>query len=471
MAVRLRRLGSSATLLLCGLTLCPSTAVAQDDTIGSDGYVHVAPDGTVVGVDPYYPKDGNGGYDVTDYDVALTYNPLTRLIDARTTVSAVTTQRLSRFDLDLRGLSVWRVAVDGVPAAFSRAGEHELVITPATILPAGKEFTVEVAYRGRPTPEQTPRGLTGWRTSRTGGAFAAGAPHPASTWFPVDETTADKATLHVTATVPAGWTAVANGVRTSVHTGQSTTVKWAENTPIAPGATMIAIDRLTVRESTLPSGTPVVDAFAPGASTALAAALPGVVTAMADRLGPFPYPTTGGVYLADRLGQDHPAQGRPVLGADADQQALAHAIAAQWWGNRLSIKLWRDQPMVESFARYLVWLWDEERGGVPVDRRYQDAMRCAGDDPAFWGRVLADPGRGNEFAVTDKGVLMVHALRKLLGDDRFFAVLRGFPEVNDNWNQGWHDWELYTAAVADRDLTGFYDAWVHGRTLPPAQYR
>ncbi|ALG09682.1 hypothetical protein [Kibdelosporangium phytohabitans] len=468
MAVRIRRAFSSATLLLCGLSPCPATAHA-DDTIGTDGYVHVAPNGVVLGVDPYYPTDGNGGYDVADYTVNLAYDPVARFLNARTVVTATTTQRLTRFDLDLRGLVVTSVKVNGVAAAFTRAKEHELVITPAAELAADTSFTVEIVYCGRPQPEYTPRrGATGWRVSATGGVFAAGAPHSATTWFPVNDTSADKATFHVNGTVPNGWAVVSNGVRKSIHNGQH---RWAEETPITPSATMIGIDRFTVRESGLPGGTPVLDAFAPGTDGTLAAALPKVMDFLTGELGPYPTASTGGMYVPDRIFYAHPSQGRPVYGGSADQSALVQAMAAQWWGNQLAIKMWKDQPLVESYTRYLVWLWDEANGGQAVEQRYQDGMRRAGADPRFWGRELADPGVGKEFSVTDKGVLMVHALRKHIGDEKFFVVLREFPEIAVSLNQGWYDWELYTAAVADMDLTAFHEAWVHGTTVPPAGLR
>ncbi|WP_189157110.1 M1 family metallopeptidase [Lentzea pudingi] len=467
MAVRIRRTFSSATLLLCGLSLCPAVAHA-DDTIGSDGYVHVAPNGVVLGVDPYYPTDGNGGYDVAGYTVDLSYDPAARFLNARTVVSATTTQRLSRFNLDLRGLTVTSVRVDGVRASFVRRGEHELVITPAGTLAADTSFTVEVLYCGRPQPEHAPRGVTGWRTTWSGGVLAAGAPHSASTWFPVNETSADKATFHLNARVPAGWSVVSNGVRKSVHEGLHA---WEEDVPITPSATMIAIDRFSIRESTLPGGIAVLDAFAPGAGTAPARHLPEMLEFLNGKLGPYPLPVTGGVYLPDRLAYSHPSQGRPVHGAAAGQSALVQALASQWWGNQLAIKMGKDQPMVESFARYVAWLWEESRGGPSVEQRYQDALRQAGTDIRFWGRKLADPGVGREFSVTDKGVLMVHALRKHIGDEKFFTVLREYPAIAVLLNQGWYDWELYTAAVADQDLTAFHEAWVHGTTLPPAELR
>src|SRR5262249_50792123 len=66
--------------------------------------------------DPYYPTDGNGGYDVTGYDVSISYDPPSRHLDGDTTVTAVALQSLSRFNLDLSGLDVTSVEVDGTAA-------------------------------------------------------------------------------------------------------------------------------------------------------------------------------------------------------------------------------------------------------------------------------------------------------------------------------------------------------------------
>src|SRR5436190_2015523 len=116
----------------------PKVASAQA-VAGSDG----------VG-DPYYPTDGNGGYDVTDYRVSISYDPPTKKLDGDTVITATATADLNRFNLDLRGFDVASVEVDDKAAKFERSGEHELVITPPEGLTKDQAFHTRVRYSGIP---------------------------------------------------------------------------------------------------------------------------------------------------------------------------------------------------------------------------------------------------------------------------------------------------------------------------------
>src|SRR5262245_59626749 len=80
--------------------------------------------------DPYFPLEGNGGYDVGHYDLSFSYDPATDRLDALNKITATATQDLSRFDLDFQQLTVKGVEVNDRDAAFTRDGQ-ELVITPA----------------------------------------------------------------------------------------------------------------------------------------------------------------------------------------------------------------------------------------------------------------------------------------------------------------------------------------------------
>lgn len=160
--------------------------------------------------DPDFPGDGNGGYDVEHYDLTLSYDPASRNLAGSTTIRAKATQDLTSFDLDLHGLTVSRVTVDGAAATFSRQ-DDELVVTPARRIADGGMFAVAVDYSG------VPRSLRSSSLGEYGfiatpdGAFVTCEPNGAKTWFPSNDHPADKATYDFQITVPAGLTAIANG--------------------------------------------------------------------------------------------------------------------------------------------------------------------------------------------------------------------------------------------------------------------
>lgn len=161
--------------------------------------------------DPYFPLKGNGGYDVTGYDIQVRYDPPTDRLEGRTTITARTTAYLSRFNLDLK-VPASAVTVDDRPAEIHQ-NDGELQITPAAPVPAGAPMTVRVDYAG--TPSSIPGGGTAgdqpWSRTADGGAIALGEPDSAAWWYPSNDHPSDKATFAVTATVPAGVEAISNG--------------------------------------------------------------------------------------------------------------------------------------------------------------------------------------------------------------------------------------------------------------------
>jgi hypothetical protein len=81
--------------------------------------------------DPFFPLAGNGGYDVTNYALRLSYEPATNHLDGTATIRATATQNLSRFDLDLRGFNISRLLVNGQAASFTRDGQELVLHGPA----------------------------------------------------------------------------------------------------------------------------------------------------------------------------------------------------------------------------------------------------------------------------------------------------------------------------------------------------
>ncbi len=192
--------------------------------------------------DDYYPLDGNGGYDVRHYDLRLRYDPYTGLLGGQAKLRATSTQALSAFDLDLVGLTVRSVTVDGRPATWTREGQ-ELQVVPARPLRRHQRFAVEVRYDG------VPERLDGAGFIATDDGFdIAGQPHVAASWFPVDDHPTDKASYTFRVTVPESRQVLANGRLVGRHPADPgwTTWTWRAPDPMASYLATVDVGRFDV---------------------------------------------------------------------------------------------------------------------------------------------------------------------------------------------------------------------------------
>ncbi|WP_433728265.1 M1 family metallopeptidase [Nocardia sp. CA-129566] len=418
--------------------------------------------------DPYYPLDGNGGYDADHYEVSIDYDPPSHQLTGSTRIDATATQALRMFNLDFNGPDVRMVSVNYLPAAFDRNGEHELTVTPLLPLLPGLPFTVTVEYAGQVADTEG----AGWTYTPSGGAFAAGEPRSATTWYPLNDTLLDKATFTLHASVPEEWEVVSNGVRTqNTVTGARRNVTWEAHQPVLGYLTTVAIDHYSYLEQRRANGAPLISAFAPDTegSRETEQRLPEVLDFAEALYGPYPFDTAGGIYVDSDLKFSLETQTRPIYAPWTDLPTMVHEIAHQWWGDSVSVRQWSDICLNECFASYTAdYLWPERMEGKDVDADYRDTIRKNRDEPKFWDIPLENPGVGNEFtSVYYRGPLFLHALRKQLGDDIFFAAVRQFNAAHAYGNASMREFRTFMQSKSPTDLTGFFDAWLN-RTTPPS---
>jgi len=120
---------------------------------GASGSAGPAVAGDPGGGDAYFPGYGNGGYDVERYQLKLRYDPTTDRLSGVARVTATASQTLSRFNLDFGRLSISTLKVNDVDATSEHNNKTELTVIPAAPLPAGRAFTVDMAYSGTPIGE------------------------------------------------------------------------------------------------------------------------------------------------------------------------------------------------------------------------------------------------------------------------------------------------------------------------------
>ncbi|MCX4862992.1 M1 family metallopeptidase [Streptomyces sp. NBC_00825] len=443
-------------------------ASAAEGTVGAPG----------IG-DPYYPASGNGGYDVSHYDLRLKYRPSTDLLEGTATILATTTQELTRFNLDF-GLEVSEVRVNGKRAGHVKNGEQELEITPAAPLAKGRSVSVAVRYAGKPS-EVKINGWTSW-VRTPDGAVAAQEPESAAWWYPSNDHPLDKATYDISVSVPDGTQAISNGTLQSQSSKLGwTRFNWRSAQPQATYLTTLAVGKFDITTDTTSDGLPVVNAYSKdlGANAGAARASIERTTEVAEWLtgifGPYPFDALGGYSPNVTSGFALETQTRPFYSPKqfangSNVSVVVHELAHQWYGDSVSLKGWKDIWVNEGFARYSQWLWSEKEGEGTAQELadYTYALHPA-DDP-FWEVKPGDPGPDNQFdaAVYDRGAMAIQALRNELGDETFFALLKGWPAEHAHGNASVSDFVTYAERVSGKPLAALFDAWLFRAERPAA---
>jgi aminopeptidase N len=451
--------------------------------------------------DGYFPYAGNGGYDVTHYDLDLTYTPpgpaapLVGHLAGVATIKLVATEDLEQFNLDLRGLDVVSVVVNGLalraveppddgadvggPAWWhvqdDEARIWELTIQPRPKLKAGQSATVVITYGGDTTRPRDIEGfLYGWVTTRDG-AMVVGEPEGNMTWYPVNDHPTDKATYAFEITVPAGKVAVANGLQPQGPTTADGWTTWYWDAPDQQASYLttatIGDFELFYREA---DGVPIIDAIDAdvtpanrATSEASLALQPAMITYFESLFGDYPFNSYGSIVEDDSVGYALETQTRPVYSRVARESTVAHELAHQWFGNTVSPERWQDIWLNEGWATYLEWLWSEESGGASAQALFDDVMAIPAES-GFWGLAIADPGPTGLFAgpVYDRGAATLHALRIKIGDEAFFAGANLWLERYDDSAATTEDFEAVYEEVSGQDLSAFFDVWLRQPVKP-----
>ncbi|MFD7893967.1 M1 family metallopeptidase [Streptomyces sp. NPDC059743] len=454
--------------------------------------------------DPYFPRLGNGGYDVQHYGLTLDYAPATGRLRGTAEITARATQDLSALNLDFAGMKVDSVTVDGERAALHRAGT-ELTLRPHDAVGRGDTFRTVVHYSGVPRRITDPdESEEGWLRSGER-AVGLGEPTGSMAWFPGNHHPSDKASYDIRITVPEGMKAVSNGeLRSERTTAGRTSFDWHSAQPMASYLATVAIgpyktetaeraEEKPVKKAAEKAGKksgnsadkagagagaavvgalPIYSAVDPAVaadSARLLAELPGIITWQEKTFGPYPFSSTG--VIIGRKGDSQYAletQNRPFLPGPTSVATLVHELAHQWFGNSVTPKSWRDMWLNEGFAEYTEWLWTEHTERVPVRQSFEEAY----EDDDNWAFPPAKPPSAvniSDAPVYGRGAMVVQQVREAVGDAAFFRIVRGWLETYRHGNADTHDFTTYVERQAGRDLSGIWDTWLYGDEKPPLE--
>jgi hypothetical protein len=157
---------------------------------------------------------------------------------------------------------------------------------------------------------------------------------------------------------------------------------------------------------------------------------------------------------------------------------VAHEIAHQWWGQGVGWKNYHEQWLSEGFAQYFAALYAEEQlaPGVVTNvlrQMRRTAMNESPEGPIYLGYRLGHiKGDAKVFrsVIYNKAAMVLHMLRRLIGDEAFFRGVRTFFAEWKYRKAGTGDLIAVMEKASGRDLSSFFDAWIFGVTLPTAKF-
>jgi len=198
-----------------------------------------------------------------------------------------------------------------------------------------------------------------------------------------------------------------------------------------------------------------------------------------EHIGMFPYPTLAVVethFLHGGMEYPRLVMISNELSGDLYREVIVHEVAHQWWyavvGNNPVLHAWMDEGLTE-YTTTLFYVWNPQYG-ITYQERMADKLTGLLLYLELYGRQRPDTSMNrplNEFRnsydymymVYVKGGLMFSSLRRMIGDDNFFAALRLYYE--QNFFQMARPENLIAAfeQASGKPLEAYFDSWLSGR--------
>ena len=424
--------------------------------------------------DPVYPDIGNPALDVLHYGLALRWAPSKALLSGSATLTIRAARDTDQIRLDFaRPLRADKVTVDGNAVTATHRGQ-DLIIPAGRRLARDARVVVAVRYHGRPRALLGPLvrkdiNTIGFTVGPDSSVYALQEPYGALTWYPVNDHPSDEALYDIALTVPRGWAGVSSGVlRGTSRSGGSVTYNWHTADPVASYLVALGIDRYRKHTATGPHGIPVTYWVRPQDSARALPVLrktPRMLAWLEKRFGRYPFASTGVFTIQPDTGME--TQTMVTLGRNIPEEDLLHELAHQWFGDSVGPRTWREIWLNEGFATYVQLLYEADVLGRPQDRTLALWRQVDG----LLRRRHGPPGqyKRDHFAsgnVYYPPALMLHEIRKQIGDRKFFALLRAWVQQHHNVEA---DRALFTSWLkryTGRNLTPLVNRWLDAPTTP-----
>jgi aminopeptidase N len=361
---------------------------------------------------------------------------------------------------------------------FLRNGDILTVNFPAPLLLTD---SLTFFYQGIPTSTGFGSFETNVHGNGTPVMWTLSEPYGAMEWMPCKQALNDKIdSVDIFITHPPTYRAASNGLLQSEKTenGQITT-HWKHRYPIATYLVAIAVTDYEVFTAEVPHAdgtTPIVNYIYPESVASAQASMDDLTLQMQlynDLFGVYPFQNEkyGHAQFGWGGGMEH--QTMSFMGSFG-YELVAHEMAHQWFGDKVTCGSWEDIWLNEGFATYLSGLcyehlqpqnWQQFKQQRISNITSQPGGSVRVDDTTSVNRIFS--GRLSY----SKGAMVLHMLRWICSDSSFFAGVRNYlSDSNLAYSYAkTADLQAHLEAASGKDLDGFFEDWYIGQGYPSYQ--
>jgi aminopeptidase N len=420
-------------------------------------------------------------YDITYHKLEFTINPSVKFVTGKITTTYTALSNMNTITFDFANqLTVSSVKKGTTNLTFVEDTNNQLIITLPSTQTTGTSATIEISYSGVPPAN----GFDSFVQSTHNGTpiiWTLSEPFGARDWWPCKQDLNDKINnIDVYITNPSQYTAVSNGVQIGapVVSGANKTTRFSHNYPIPAYLIAIAVTNYQVYNQTAGLTTlfPIVNYIYPENYNAAVADLsetPAIMNLFETLFEPYPFKNEkyGHAQFSWGGGMEHTTVS---FMQNFSRGLIAHELAHQWFGNKVTCGSWNDIWLNEGFATYLAALVIENFDGNAafVDEKniMVDYITSSPNGNLYLTDTQAtDVNRIFSSRLSyDKGAMVLEMLRFKMGDTAFFQALRNYlSDTNLAYKYAvTTNLKSHLETVYGQSLTEFFNDWVYNQGYP-----
>ena len=414
-------------------------------------------------------------FEVTRYAIEAELFPSTHILTAKARIDFVPKTDLTTMSFELHSILRVEKVVDatGQDLRFRREGLafHVDFLNPAL---EGKASSITVHYGGSlASADGSPVENLQLAYIAPEGSYLL---YPAR-WFPVTGYGVSRFAASLRITVPSDETVIASGrALAPLRQPGKVTYTYEFDERSFPGTVLAG--KYVVQPATA-VGADIALYLKPGHENLAASygeAAGKIQAFFSEKFGGLPSGHLAVVEIADGTVGGYTAPGVVAIAArgfstPVNYRLLAHEISRQWWRGLLSPASPDDAFLDEGLATYSAAMYVEEAAGQAA---FEDTMReiQVGALSHEEAAPIAQASRLHEFTpeyqaiVFQKGAMVFHMLRWVLGEDAFLKTLQTLVRDYAWKSISTDEFEKLAEKVSNQELTYFFAQWVSSTGVP-----